>query len=106
MKKLSVIVFIVSFTNFALADGWSSTTTVKTLNVGGNSLFGAFIDLDNYTFTGCTVALAWLDGTNPNYNGFLSALLAAKMAQKPLKVLYSGCTSDGKYSIVREIVLP
>lgn len=88
---------------------WSDTTTIKAINIGGNGMWGAFVSLDDFSFTGCstaTVTSVLLPGTDQNYKELLASLLAAKLADRSVRVMYSGTDCISGYPVMKEIVLP
>lgn len=84
---------------------WSPTVRVNEINVGNNGVQGAYVSLIGHAYTGCTVTTtALLDGANDvNYKDMLAILLSAKLADRYVKIAYSGCSSG--YSVIREVVL-
>jgi hypothetical protein len=105
MKAIaSILAFLVFVATAARAD-WSATAKVEQINIGGNGLHGTFVSVANFSFTGCSVtSVGFLEGSNPNYKELIASLLAAKMADRDVRLMYFGCS--GGYSIVREVVLP
>jgi hypothetical protein len=103
-KTMPMFVLLLLATTTANAD-WSATAKVREINIGGNGSYGTFVSLTNFSFTGCSVTtVGFIDGNGVNYKMFMASLLAAKMAEKDVKLEYSGCS--GGYPIVREVYLP
>lgn len=76
MKIKLLLLILLVLPQLALAD-WSTTTKVQRINIGANGQHGTVVILEGYvaTGTGCTVPDGlWFDGSNPNYEAFLSTL--------------------------------
>ncbi|TQV80043.1 hypothetical protein FKG94_10240 [Exilibacterium tricleocarpae] len=90
-----------SFAFFAHAET-SNWHQVEKLIIGSNGAHGTLVFLSGSNFNGCPVnQSALVDNTNPNYSSIPSVLLAARLADKPVRVTYSGCTGD--YARVLEV---
>lgn len=88
----------------AVAAGWTAPAKVASINIGANSYHATNIQLEGVSFTGCTsTSSAVMTPDNLNYRDMLAALMAAKLAQSEVKVLYSGC--QWGYAVIRERVL-
>lgn len=84
---------------------WSVTTTIHEINIGGNGMHGAFVSLSNFSFSGCSsIGVVFLPASDPNYKELISSLLAAKLSERSVRVMYSGCSAG--YSLLKEVVLP
>jgi hypothetical protein len=79
----------------------SSTAPIEVLNLGGNGMHGAYVKLVGFSFTGCSSEVAFIEGANPNYKEFIASLLAAKLAEKEVQMVYSGCING--YPVIREV---
>jgi len=101
--KYFYIVFLMTalWSGQAVAD-ITSWHKIEKMTVGTNGIHGTSVVLSETSFNGCAVSSAALiEAGNPNYEGFLSLLLAAKMAGKDVRVTYSGCSNN--YPKVTEI---
>jgi hypothetical protein len=79
----------------------SPTAQIEVLNIAGNGMHGTYIRLAGFSFTGCAADAAFIEGGNLNYKEIIAALLAAKMADKAVQVVYSGCNNG--YPVIREV---
>ena len=79
MIKGLVILGLVFFSSVLYAEVWSGYKNVKQLNVGGNGQNGTFLILKDYSFTGCSSAVAFVgSATNPNYKELFSTFQRLK----------------------------
>lgn len=102
--KFCAIVAAMSCSGTAHAD-WTNAGLVKEVNVGGNGLNGTFIGLNGITFTGCSVTtLGLIPASNLNYKEMMATVLAAKLADREIRVAYQGCSSG--FPVISEILLP
>lgn len=102
--KASIFAVLFCFVASARAD-WTPSARIQTLNPGGNGLHGTFVSLVDVSLAGCgSTTAAFLEGTNPNYKEFFASLLAAKMAEKEVRLLYSVCSSG--YWVIQEVAIP
>lgn len=83
---------------------WTPLVKIDVLNIGGNGMHGTHVSAINFSFSGCSSPVAFIEGANPNYKEFIASLLAAKIAGKDVKLLYSGCVSG--YPVIREVAIP
>ena len=98
-----LIVLACTFSMPAMA-GWSTAADVDQINIGTNGTHSTFVSLVGYSFTGCSSTTGGLlDGNNVNYKEFIATLLGAKLAQRSVKVLSTGCS--GGYSLIQEVVM-
>jgi hypothetical protein len=105
MKAIASILGSLLFVATVARADWSATAKVEQINIGGNGLHGTFVSVADFSFTGCTsTTVGLLEGSNPNYKELISSLLAAKMADREVRLMYFGC--NGAYSIIREVLLP
>lgn len=112
MKKVlhTCLVFIVSIvsSNALFAGSWEGPANIETININGNGWQMTAIKLEGIVHDepGCTgnQAVAVIEYSHPAYESFLSMALAAKMANKPIKLLVDGCESHG-YPLIREMNL-
>ncbi len=107
MIKGLVILGLVFFSSVLYAEGWSGYKNVKQLNVGGNGQHGTFSILKDYSFTGCSSAVAFVgSATNPNYKELFSTFLEAQASGKKVSVLTSGCGGNGNnYPSIVEVLI-
>ena len=100
MKYLVCTIFI-SFSMFSYSET-VGPAKIELFVVGANGLHGTQVKPNNVTFSGCSnTTSAFLKGDNPNYKEFVSAILAAKMANKDVRLTYSGC--EGALSVITEV---
>ena len=100
MKYLIGAIFI-SFSMFSYS-GTVGPAKIDLFVVGVNGLHGTQVKPNNVTFSGCSnTTSALLKGDNPNYKEFMSAILAAKMANKDVRLSYSSC--EGAFSVITEV---
>lgn len=81
----------------------SPIAQIEALNIAGNGMHGTYLRLAGFPFTGSVVDVAFIEGGNVNYKELIGALLAAKMAEKAVQVVYSGCNNG--YPIIREVTV-
>jgi hypothetical protein len=99
----AAIFLIISFPIAAYSDT-TDLHKIEKLTIGTNGLHGTSVVLENSNFNGCSVTSAALvEATNPNYQGILSTLLAARMADRSIRITYSGCSNN--YPKISEIQL-
>jgi hypothetical protein len=102
--RLCAFIAVSLYAGTAHAD-WTNPGLVKEVNVGGNGLNGTFIGINGVTFTGCGVTtLGLIPGTNANYKEMMAAILAAKLADREIRVAYQGCSNG--FPVISEILLP
>jgi hypothetical protein len=102
--KLCTIVAATLCSGTAHAD-WTNAGLVKEVNVGGNGLNGTFIGLIGITFTGCSVTtLGLIPASNLNYKEMMATVLAAKIADREIRVAYQGCSNG--FPVISEILMP
>lgn len=88
---------------FAKAD-WSAASRINQINIGGNGVHGTFVSLVDFSFSGCmNNAVGILEAGNVNYKEMIAVLLAAKMADRGVKLMYSGCSAG--YPVIKEVSL-
>lgn len=82
----------------------ATDVVIKSINIGGNNIHGAYLTFDNGTFSGCTsTKTAIILATDPNYNVIMAAALSAKLTSSTVTVGYGVC--EGNYALIRELVL-
>jgi hypothetical protein len=106
-KLMRAVIFFATCAPVAALSDTTNLHNIEKLTFGPNGLHGTSVVLENSNFNGCSISSAALvEATNPNYQSILSALLAARMADKPIRISYSGCSStNSNYPIILEVQL-
>ena len=97
-----------SFSSFSAAAGWIQNHKITEINLAANELHGFTIKFEGAEINGeCASTprdFAFVEGSNPNYDSFLSTVLYAKSSDLNIRVRTSGCV--GSFYRVVEIILP
>ena len=106
-KIIAVSLFLIPTLSFAqVLKTPSAGSDINTVSVGSFDI-GTYVDLVNDSFTGCSRTNgAMLVRSNPNYDHILTALLAAKMSEKKVRIFYVGgdaCVFN--YPYIKEVLI-